>query len=128
MTGAREEPVTGLKGRGSQLQRIQFAAGEDLAVDALFFHSKGQARLELARELGLEADRRKPLKTAGYGKTRIRGLYVAGDASDHVQFAIVAAGEGAAAAFAINTELLKEDIAGSPRRRQAAAADMACQA
>ncbi|KFC69315.1 hypothetical protein FG93_03361 [Bosea sp. LC85] len=123
----REEPITGLKGRGSQLERILFARGEDLPVDALFFHAKGQARLDLARELGLDADRRKPLKTAGYGKTRVPGLYVAGDASNHVQFAIVAAGEGAAAAFAINTELLKEDIAGSPRRSRAVLAQEACQ-
>ena len=109
----REERITALKGRGRQLERVIFAEGEELVVDALFFHSEGQARFGFARELGLDIDHRKPLKTAGYGKTRVPGLYVAGDASNHVQFAIVAAAEGASAAFAINTELLKEDIAGS---------------
>ncbi|SEG79255.1 NAD(P)/FAD-dependent oxidoreductase [Bosea lathyri] len=116
----REERIIALKGRGRQLERIIFAEGEELAVGALFFHSEGQARLELARGLGLNIDHRKPLKTAGYGKTKVPGLYVAGDASNHVQFAIVAAAEGASAAFAINTELLKEDIAGLPRRRRTA--------
>ncbi|MGO4741292.1 hypothetical protein AB4099_32555 [Bosea sp. 2KB_26] len=33
------------------------------------------------------------------------------DVARHVQLAIVATEEGAAAAFAINTEVLKEDIA-----------------
>ena len=115
----REERIAALKGRGRQLERVIFAEGEELAVDALFFHSEGQARLGFARELGLDIARRKPLRTAAYGKTRVPGLYVAGDASNHVQFAIVAAAEGASAAFAINTELLKEDIAGLPRRRAA---------
>jgi thioredoxin reductase len=40
----------------------------------------------------------------------VPGLYVAGDASRRVQFAIVAAGEGALAAFSINNEMLKEDL------------------
>jgi pyruvate/2-oxoglutarate dehydrogenase complex dihydrolipoamide dehydrogenase (E3) component len=58
----------------------------------------------------------KAVRTGGYGKTGVPGVFVAGDASRHVQFAIVAAGEGAAAAFAINSELLKEDIAGFPQK------------
>jgi hypothetical protein len=38
-------------------------------------------------------------------------LYVAGDATRLVQLAIVAAAEGAEAAFAMNTAMLKEDLA-----------------
>jgi len=41
----------------------------------------------------------------------VPGLYVAGDASRRVQLVIVAAAEGAEAAFAINMALLKEDLA-----------------
>lgn len=46
------------------------------------------------------------------------GLYVAGDASRDVQLAIVAAAEGAKAAFAINHQLQEEEglsIARLPR-------------
>ena len=43
--------------------------------------------------------------------TNIPGLYVAGDAAFHTQFLIIAASEGAIAAFAINTALLREDLA-----------------
>ena len=42
-------------------------------------------------------------------RTGIRGLYLAGDASEDVQFVIVAAAEGAKAAIAINKELHQED-------------------
>ena len=51
------------------------------------------------------------MKTRSYEKTNVPGLYVAGDASRHVELAIVAAAEGAMAAFAINSELLAEDRA-----------------
>jgi thioredoxin reductase len=39
------------------------------------------------------------------------GLFVAGDASWDVRLAVVADAEGAKAAVAINTQLLKEDLA-----------------
>jgi thioredoxin reductase len=51
------------------------------------------------------------VETDAHEKTNVPGLYVAGDASRHVGFAIVAAAEGARAAFAINSELLAEDRA-----------------
>ncbi len=38
------------------------------------------------------------------------GLYVAGDASDDVQLAVVAAAEGAKAAFAMNKAMQKEEL------------------
>ena len=48
--------------------------------------------------------------TGKYEATHLPGLYVAGDASRAVQWVVVAAAEGAEAAFAINTDLLKEDL------------------
>ena len=45
------------------------------------------------------------MKTGNLGQTHIAGLYVVGDASRDVQFAIVAAAEGAKAAVAINQAL-----------------------
>lgn len=51
------------------------------------------------------------MRTGEYEQTNVPGLYVADGASRRVQLAIVAAAEGAEAAFAINTALLKEDLA-----------------
>ena len=52
------------------------------------------------------------LATTNTGPTHgsMRGLYVAGDASRAVQWVVVAAAEGDEAAFAINTDLLREDL------------------
>ncbi len=49
--------------------------------------------------------------TGKYESTHMSGLYVAGDASRAVQWVVVAAAEGAEAAFAINTDLLEADLA-----------------
>ena len=46
----------------------------------------------------------------GHRRAGMPGLFVAGDASRAVQWVVVAAAEGAEAAFAINTDLLKEDL------------------
>ena len=50
------------------------------------------------------------IATGKYEKTHLPGLFVAGDASRAVQWVIVAAAEGAEAAFAINTDLVREDL------------------
>lgn len=105
-----EEPVARLEGTGGQLRHVVLASGEMLAVDGMFFHSEGSSDVELVRNLGVDIQRNGSVRTAGYGKTNVPGVFIAGDASRHVQMAIIAAGEGAAAAFAINTELLKQDI------------------
>jgi thioredoxin reductase len=42
--------------------------------------------------------------------TGVRGLFLAGDADGDVQFAIVAAAEGAIAATALHRELMEEDF------------------
>ncbi|WIY53576.1 NAD(P)/FAD-dependent oxidoreductase [Devosia sp. YIM 151766] len=105
-----EEPVARLEGAEGQLESLVFASGDSVAADALFFPSEGWADVELLRSLGVTIRRNGSVRTGGYGKTGAPGVFVAGDASRHAQLAIIAAGEGAAAAFAINTELLKQDL------------------
>src|SRR5690554_4740553 len=106
----REDRIIGLVGAEGRLTHIVFASDTRLDADAMFFPSRGQADLELARGLGVQTTRNGTIRTRGYGKTGVPGVFIAGDASRHVQLAVVAAGEGAAAAFAINTELLKQDL------------------
>jgi thioredoxin reductase len=59
--------------------------------------------------LGCESDKAGLVKTEGKQGTGVRGMFLAGDADGDVQFAIVAAAEGAIAATAINRELQDED-------------------
>jgi thioredoxin reductase len=91
-----------------QLRAIVFASGPTLQCDALFFHTEQGQRSKLPEMLGCKVDDRGLLKTETKQGTGIQGLFLAGDADGDVQFAIVAAAEGAIAATAINRELQDE--------------------
>ncbi len=107
----RDERVVRLEGRDGILERVMFDRGEPLARRALFFTTGQTQRSELAVRLGCEFNDKGTVRTGKYESTHLTGLYVAGDASRAVQWVVVAAAEGAEAAFAINTDLLKEDLA-----------------
>lgn len=106
----REERVVSLEGRNGILERVLFAAGDPLPRRAMFFTAGQFQRSELAIRLGCEFNDKGTVRTGKYESTHLPGLYVAGDASRAVQWVIVAAAEGAEAAFAINTDLIKEDL------------------
>jgi thioredoxin reductase len=105
-----EGRVTALQGRDGILERIEFASGAPLARRAMFFTTGQSQRSELAIRLGCELNDKGTVHTGKYETTHLPGLFVAGDASRAVQWVIVAASEGAEAAFAINTDLLHEDL------------------
>ena len=105
----REDRILRLEGQ-DRLERIVFATGEPLAREALFFTTGQTQQSRLAHNLGCEINEKGTVRTGKYETTHLSGLYVAGDASRAVQWVIVAAAEGAEAAFAINTDLLREDL------------------
>jgi thioredoxin reductase len=105
----REERVLRLEGQET-LERIVFASGDPLPRRALFFTTGQRPQSPLALSLGCVFNEKGTVLTGKYETTHLRGLFVAGDASRAVQWVIVAAAEGAEAAFAINTDLLKEDL------------------
>lgn len=105
-----EDAIDRVEGSPGGLERICFSNGNTLERRALFFIPEDRHISTLARRLGCELTERGVADASEYGKTNVPGVFVAGDASRRVQFAIVAAAEGAMAAFAINTELLHEDI------------------
>jgi thioredoxin reductase len=107
----REERVARLEGRDGVLTSIVFADGTRLPRRALFFTTGQTQRSDLMVRLGCEFNDKGTVRTGKYETTHLRGLFVAGDASRAVQWVIVAAAEGAEAAFAINTDLLKEELA-----------------
>jgi thioredoxin reductase len=105
----REERVIRLESV-ERLERIVFASGDPLPRRALFFTTGQTQQSYLAHGLGCEINEKGTVRTGKYEATHLPGLYVAGDASRAVQWVVVAAAEGAEAAFAINTDLLKEDL------------------
>lgn len=107
----REERIARLEGPDGVLARIVFKNGDVLPRRALFFYPNEHQHSDLATKLGCDFTKRGVVRTGEYEETTVPGLFVAGDASRRVQLAIVAAAEGAEAAFAINSALLKEDLA-----------------
>jgi thioredoxin reductase len=106
----RESRVVRLDGRDGRLEFVVFDDGERLARHALFFTTGQAQRSDLSVRLGCQFNEKGTVRTGKYETTHLPGLYVAGDASRAVQWVVVAAAEGAEAAFAINTDLIKEDL------------------
>ena len=106
----REARVRRLEGRDGVLSEIVFDEGPALPRRALFFTTGQYQRSGLLEQLGCEFNDKGTVMTGKYESTHLPGLFVAGDASRAVQWVVVAAAEGAEAAFAINTDLLKEDL------------------
>jgi thioredoxin reductase len=106
----REERVVRLDADGDRLSAVVFDTGARLERDALFFTTGQYQRSDLLERLGCQFNDKGTVRTGKYETTHLPGLFVAGDASRAVQWVVVAAAEGAEAAFAINTDLLKEDL------------------
>lgn len=104
-----ERPVARLEGEDGRFARVRLRDGTARECAALFFTTGPCIPSPLVERLGCDVSRKGTVPTGDYEETNVPGLYVAGDASRRVQLAIVAAAEGAMAAFAINTELLRED-------------------
>ena len=105
-----EDPIMCVEGGADGLERIRFAHGGAIERRALFFVPDDRRISPLAVKLGCKLTERGDADASVYGKTNVAGVYVAGDASRRVHFAIVAAAEGAMAGFSINNELLEEDL------------------
>ena len=94
-----------------RLRAVVFRDGSSTECAALFFLTHQRQRSELAAQLGCQFTDDDAVATDEHEATCVPGLYVAGDASRDVQFAIVAAAEGAEAAAAINTALHRAELA-----------------
>jgi thioredoxin reductase len=105
-----EGKVARLIGKDGQLTHIEFENGERIERDAMFFNTESWIRSRLLEQLGCPYTEEEGVFTGKYEKTEIPGLYVAGNILREVQLVIVAASEGAEAAFGINTALTKESI------------------
>jgi thioredoxin reductase len=107
--GYRPENIKELSGNDDTLKAILFFEGDPLPLDAFFFSAAQGQRSHLPQALGCDCDEERLIASKGKQGSGVRGLFLAGDADGDVQFAIVAAAEGAIAATAINSELDEED-------------------
>lgn len=106
----REDRIAGLEGGRRSLRAIKFRNGTALSRRALFFDTPATGQSRLAESLGCRFTRRGGVKCGRYEATSVPGVFVAGNIIKDVQLAIVAAAEGAKAAFGINRALTREDF------------------
>ena len=104
----RSTPISRIDHDGAKVRAMVFSDGSHAPCDAIFFSEGQSQQCGLAARLGCRMNRHGVVQTDDLGQTHIPGLFVAGDASRDVQFAIVAAAEGAKAAVAINKALQRQ--------------------
>jgi thioredoxin reductase len=104
-----ERKIVALRCESGRLSAVEFEGQTSLQADALFFHSRPFQQCDLPDSLGCGYKDTEQVQTTEKQRTSVRGVFFAGDADGDVQFAIVAAAEGATAATAINRELQDED-------------------
>ena len=105
-----QQPLLRLETRGGKLGDIVFRDGSRLARDAIFFDMPAHGQSALAARLGCTFGRHGGVLCGKYEATAVPGVYVAGNIIRDVQLSIVAAAEGAKAAFGINRALTREDF------------------
>jgi thioredoxin reductase len=105
-----EKRIDALEGTRGKLQHIRFRDGERLARDGMFFNTPSRSQSDLAESLGCLFGRHGGVLCGQYEATSVPGVFVAGNIIRDVQLSIVAAAEGARAAFGINRALTREDF------------------
>lgn len=104
----REARIARLESDGEHLTAIALEGGEVVPRRAMFVHAGRVQRSRLPEKMGVVFAPDATVEVGTCERTNVPGLWVIGDASRDVQFAIVAAAEGAKAAYAINRELRAE--------------------
>ena len=105
----RAERIQDVEHQDGRVTQLILKASEPVACKGVFLSSTQAQQSEFAKSLGCEFNRKGTVKTDNLGKTCIPRVFVVGDASRDVQFAIVAAAEGAKAGVAINKALQEQD-------------------
>ncbi len=114
-----EGEVARLRIENEHLQGVELADGTLVERSAVFVRPTFVPNSRLLIELGCEADEHGWVTTDATGRTSVTGVRVAGNVADPRAQVITAAGQGSAAAIALNAELVEDDIlrrpGGAPR-------------
>jgi thioredoxin reductase len=106
-----EKRIALLAGSRGRLRAVVFADATEEVRDALFFDTPSRSQSPLAQRVGCEFTREGGIRCGDYEATSVPGVFAAGNITRDVQLSIVAAAEGARAAFGINRALTREDFA-----------------
>ncbi len=112
-----QETITRARHRGCDIQRLVLNDGREVEVEALFTTRGDIYYNEIARAFGAKTDSTGQVCVDDRMATSVRGLYAAGCVTPANCQMIIAAGEGAVAAQAINRDLFEESLATHQLRR-----------
>lgn len=108
--GVVESPVTGVVVSDDRLTGVTLADGMTLPREVLFVPPRFVPRSDLLVQVGCDLDDDGWVVTGAHGATSVVGVRVAGNVSNPRAQVITAAGEGSAAAIALNAELVEDDV------------------
>ncbi|MCX4967202.1 NAD(P)/FAD-dependent oxidoreductase [Streptomyces sp. NBC_00654] len=93
-----------------RLRGVELAEGHVVPRSAVFVFPHMVPHDSLLTGLGCERDLNGWVTTDNAGRTSVSGVWAVGNVSDARALVITAAGQGAAAAFALNHDLVEEDV------------------
>jgi thioredoxin reductase len=108
-----ETEIERLIGSGTQINAVALRDGRSIPCAALFFDTPSHPQSSIAEALGCKFTGTGGVRCDKYAQTSIPGVFAAGNITRDVQLAIVAAAEGAKAAFGINLALTREEFDGA---------------
>ncbi len=109
--------IAGVRRQGCRIRSLGFGDGLEVDIDALFTTRGDIYFNHLARSLGAAVDEDGGIIVDQCLRTTVKGLYAAGCVTPANCQMIIAAGQGAAAAQAINRDLFMESLATHSLRR-----------
>ena len=110
-----EDAVDRIVIEDDRLAGVAVAGGTVVACEAVFVPPRFVPHADLLLRLGCEVDDAGWVVTGAHGATSIPGVRVAGNVANARAQVITAAGEGSAAAIALNAELVDEDVRNAVR-------------
>ncbi|MEV4434482.1 NAD(P)/FAD-dependent oxidoreductase [Streptomyces sp. NPDC049555] len=105
-----------------KLRGVELAEGSVVPRSAVFVFPRMMPRDGLLTDLGCEKDAGGWVVTDATGRTSVFGVWAVGNVADPRAQVVTAAGQGSAAGFALNHDLLDEDVARAVEERRAMAA------
>ena len=108
--GIVEVPIAGLVVQDDHLTGVELTDGHIVPRAALFVPPRFVPHDGLLTRLGCQVDGQGWIVVGQYGATSVPGVWVAGNVANPRAQVVTAAGEGSAAAIAINADLVEEDV------------------
>ncbi|MER6302671.1 NAD(P)/FAD-dependent oxidoreductase [Kitasatospora sp. NPDC001539] len=109
-------------GDGGRLHGVELADGRVVPREAVFVSPRPAPRDALLSGLGCARDDHGWVTTDRTGRTSVPGVWAVGNVADPRAQLVTAAGAGAAAAFALNHDLVAEEVERSVARHRASGA------